>query len=78
MLFNRINKFTNKNYHQFGYVEGSNTLSATSELLHFVRENVDDGKYIVVLFVEKKGLFMHIDNEIFLTKLASLLHEIEV
>lgn len=59
--------------HQFGFVKGSNTLAATSQLMQYVTKSISEGKWTAVLFFDIRKAFDCVSTQL-LTRKKEKLH----
>lgn len=76
VLYDRLVKYMDYNKiidsHQFGFVANSDTLSAASELLNYIRVGLDKKECVSVLFIDFRKAFDCINHKRFIAKLSGL------
>ena len=76
LMKNRTIKFVTKyigfDKFQYGFITGSSTLSAATDLINYISTEMDNKKAVITVFVDLKKAFDVVDHTVLLKKLKSM------
>ena len=67
-----VSKYVGRDPYQYGFVENSGTLCATTDFVNYISSELDKGNFVVAIYIDLQKAFDVVDHSVLLDKLEKM------